>query len=30
VIDLAGEIGDGLRRKEVVGVPELMPEDDDV
>jgi hypothetical protein len=29
-MDLAGEIGDGLRRKEAVGVSELMPEDDDV
>jgi len=30
VMDLAGETGGGLRRKEAVGVPGLMPEDGDV
>jgi len=30
VMDLAGETGGGLWRKEVVGVPGLTPEDDDV
>lgn len=30
VMDLAGETGGGLWRKEAVGVPGLMPEDGDV
>lgn len=30
VMDLAGETGGGLRRKDAVGVLGLMPEDDDV